>query len=71
MKMLGLGRGQLELLPEKSMRLDLVALDETLQRCQRERQPVLMVVTVLGSTEYGTIDPVDGVVAARRHSADR
>ncbi len=71
MKMLGLGRAQLELLPEKSMRLDLDALEDTLQRCERERQPVLMTVAVLGSTEYGTIDPVDGVLAARVRASRR
>lgn len=71
MKMLGLGRAQLELLPEKSMRLDLDALDAALVRCARERQPVLMAVAVLGSTEYGTIDPVDGVVRARQDWLDR
>src|SRR5690606_37814390 len=30
-----------------------------------ERQPVLMVVGVMGSTEFGTIDPLDALVAAR------
>jgi glutamate/tyrosine decarboxylase-like PLP-dependent enzyme len=65
LKLLGLGRAQLELLPERNMRLDAEALQEALERCLRERQPVLMVVAVLGTTEYGTIDPVDRVVAAR------
>ncbi len=71
MKMLGLGRAQLELLPEKSMRLDIDALNQALERCQRDRQPVLMTVAVLGSTEYGTIDAVDGVLEARQRSAGR
>ncbi len=66
LKMLGLGRAQLELLPEKSMRLDLDALEASLHRCQAGQQPVLMTVAVLGSTEYGTIDGVDGVVRARQ-----
>ena len=65
MKLLGLGRDQLELLPEHGMRLDLDALHATLDDCLRERQPVLLAVAVLGTTEYGTVDPVDGVVAAR------
>ena len=65
MKLLGLGRAQLELLPEHGMRLNADALQYTLERHQRERQPVLMVVAVLGTTEYGTIDPVDRVVALR------
>ncbi len=70
LKLLGLGRAQLQLLPERGMRLDLDALETTLLACERERQPVLLAVAVLGTTEYGTIDPVDGVVAARdRHAA--
>jgi glutamate/tyrosine decarboxylase-like PLP-dependent enzyme len=70
-KLLGLGRDQLELLPTRGMRLDLDALEARLAQCAREREPVLMAVAVLGSTEYGTIDPVDGVLAARERSRAR
>ncbi len=69
MKLLGLGREQLQLLPERGMRIDLDALDETLKKHERNYQPVLMAVAVLGTTEYGTIDPVDGVVDARDRAA--
>jgi glutamate/tyrosine decarboxylase-like PLP-dependent enzyme len=65
LKLLGLGRAQLQLLPERGMRLDADGLQDALERCLRERQPVLMAVAVLGTTEYGTIDPVDRVVEAR------
>ena len=65
LKLLGLGRDQLQLLPERGMRLDAGALEETLDACARAQQPVLMVVAVLGTTEYGTVDPVDAVVDAR------
>lgn len=65
LKLLGLGRSHLRLLPERGMRLDLQALEAALLECQQNRQPVLMAVAVLGTTEYGTIDPVDGVVDAR------
>ncbi len=68
LKLLGLGRAQLDLLPTRGMRLDIDALEERLAQCAREREPVLMAVAVLGSTEYGTIDPVDGVLAARERS---
>lgn len=64
-KLLGLGRDQLELLPQRGMRLDLDALAATLERFRQQHQPVLLAVAVLGSTEYGTIDPVDGMVVAR------
>ncbi|HWT15629.1 MAG TPA: pyridoxal-dependent decarboxylase [Patescibacteria group bacterium] len=65
MKLLGLGRAQLALLPQRDMRVDLDALDAELQRCRDARQPVLMAVGVLGTTEYGTVDAIDGLVAAR------
>lgn len=71
LKLLGLGRDQLDLLPERGMRLDPVALEQALERCQRERQPVLMAVAVLGTTEYGTVDPVDAVVDARDEWRER
>jgi glutamate/tyrosine decarboxylase-like PLP-dependent enzyme len=71
LKLLGLGRDQLELLPTCGMRLDADALDEALQRHARERQPVLMAVAVLGGTEYGTIDPIDGVLAARARAREQ
>jgi glutamate/tyrosine decarboxylase-like PLP-dependent enzyme len=70
-KLLGLGRAQLELLPERGMRIDADALDASLERCLRERQPVLMAVAVMGTTEYGTIDPIDAVVDARQRFAAR
>ncbi|MBY4598447.1 pyridoxal-dependent decarboxylase [bacterium BD-1] len=69
MKLMGLGRAQLELVPERGMRLDPGALEDILERCQREHQPVLLCVGVLGSTEFGTIDPVDELVAARERWA--
>lgn len=70
-KLLGLGRAQLELLPERGMRIDVDALDAVLERCLRERQPVLLAVAVMGTTEYGTIDPIDAVVEARQRFAAR
>jgi len=70
-KLLGLGRGQLERLPERGMRIDAAALESVLESCLRDRQPVLMAVAVLGTTEYGTVDPVDAVVAARERFAAR
>ena len=69
LKLLGLGRAQLQLLPERGMRLDTDALEAMLERCKRERQPVLMTVGVLGTTEYGTIDPVDRMLEVRERSS--
>jgi glutamate/tyrosine decarboxylase-like PLP-dependent enzyme len=68
-KLLGLGRAQLELIPSRSMRLDLDALEQRLHECRLAHEPVLMTVGVLGSTEFGTIDPIDGLVALRERMA--
>jgi len=65
MKMLGLGRDQLRLIPGRAMRLDTYTLAEALDDCLRRRQPVLMTVGVLGSTEFGTIDPLDALADLR------
>ena len=69
LKLLGLGRDQLLLLRERNMRLDVDAFAESLQTCRRMQQPVLMAVAVLGTTEYGAIDPVDAVCDARDAAA--
>lgn len=70
MKMTGLGRDQLVLLPGRAKRLDLDALDAALVQARRDGVPVLMAVGVFGSTEFGSIDPIDGLVALRdRHAA--
>jgi glutamate/tyrosine decarboxylase-like PLP-dependent enzyme len=70
-KLLGLGRDQLWTVAETGMRLCPERLESTLRTARATRQPVLMTVAVLGTTEFGTIDPVDAVVAAReRHGAD-
>ncbi|WP_374603518.1 aspartate aminotransferase family protein [Arenimonas sp.] len=65
MKLMGLGRAQLELVPERGMRTNTDALEDMLARCQCEQQPVLMVVGVMGSTEFGTVDPLHELIDAR------
>lgn len=69
MKLLGLGRNRLKPLPQSGMRIDADAMHETLERLRLSGQSVLMAVSVLGTTEYGTVDPIDGVLAARDRSA--
>ncbi len=71
MKMLGLGRAQLELVPERGMRIDVDALEERLAGHLARREPVLMAVGVFGGTEFGTIDPIDALVDARERWATR
>lgn len=65
MKLLGLGRDQLHLVPERGMRIDIDAFAEQLADCAARRQPVLLAVGVLGGTEFGTIDPLHRMLEAR------
>lgn len=71
MKLLGLGRAQLRAVPQQNMRMDADALSEMLEACIRDRQPVLAIVGVLGTTEYGSIDPIDRICDARDVAAAR
>lgn len=64
-----LGVGSANLIPvavDDRMRMDGDALNARLTAAFKDRQPVLAVVGVLGSTEFGSIDPIDRIVAARR-----
>jgi glutamate/tyrosine decarboxylase-like PLP-dependent enzyme len=69
-KLLGLGREQLMEVPERGMRLDTGALADMLETLRDGRRPVLTAVAVLGTTEFGTIDPVHEVVALRERFAE-
>ena len=70
MKLLGLGREQLVEVPERGMRMDVDALGGLLASLHDARQAVLMVVGVLGTTEFGTLDPLHEIVALRARSVD-
>jgi hypothetical protein len=71
MKLLGLGREQLLQVPERGMRMDTDALGTMLERFNEQRRPVLLTVAVLGTTEFGTIDPVLELIDQReRHAKD-
>lgn len=65
MKLLGLGRQNLLQVAEHGMRMDIGAFENQLEQLRAQRKPVLMAVAVLGTTEFGTIDPVHAVVDAR------
>lgn len=70
-KLLGLGREQLRLIPGRAMRLDTEALAAALEACHAAGEPVLMAVGVLGSTEFGTIDPLAELLDLRQRCAAR
>ena len=60
---LGLGKQQIKMIPVDShFRTDVDALREILLRCANERQPVLALVSVLGSTEEGAVDQIHRLV---------
>ena len=66
MKVLGLGRGNLVKVDvDEHMRLDPAALRGRLEEALATRTPVLAVVGVLGTTEFGNVDPIHEIVALR------
>jgi len=69
LKLLGLGAARCVLVPQRQMRLDIDALHEALARAKEAQQPVLMCVAVLGTTEFGAIDPIDEIVSVRERYA--
>lgn len=70
-RLLGIGETSLTRVPTHDMRLDPEALERILAAAHRIGQSVLCVVAVLGSTEYGTLDPVHDVIAARERWLER
>ncbi len=64
-RLLGIGDSGLVRIPTRAMRLDPDALEHSLAAAHKINQPILCVVGVLGTTEYGTFDPIHELVAAR------
>ncbi|NVK21770.1 MAG: pyridoxal-dependent decarboxylase [Kangiellaceae bacterium] len=66
MKVMGFGAAQLVKLPIKSnMRLDTEALDNILANACAKKIPILSCVAIMGTTEFGTIDPIHEVIQLR------
>ena len=67
LKLLGLGGAQLKSVAlNERMRMDENALEERLAELHDKRRPVLAVIGILGTTEFGSIDPVHEIIAARQ-----
>ncbi|MDX1442319.1 MAG: pyridoxal-dependent decarboxylase [Gammaproteobacteria bacterium] len=64
-KLIGLGSANVRVIPERGMRMDVAALRKTLDELAEKRVAVLECVGVLGTTEFGTIDPIHELVAER------
>jgi len=72
MQLLGLGDAQLWYADvDAHMRISPESVGLMLERAFREQIPLLAVVGVLGTTEFGTIDPVHELVALRDACAPR
>lgn len=66
MDLLGLGRENLvPVAVDEGLRMDLGALESELERLAAEDRPVLACVGVVGTTEGGGVDPVDGILEVR------
>lgn len=68
MKLLGLGAAQLRLVPTRNGRVDVHAMREELARCEATQTPVLAVVGVYGTTEFGAFDELHEIAAMRTES---
>ncbi|MNX73193.1 L-2,4-diaminobutyrate decarboxylase [compost metagenome] len=64
--LLGLGQGQLLELPlDEAYRIDPAGLGEVLDDLSKRQVPVLALISVLGSTETGSVDALDRLLAVR------
>lgn len=72
MQLLGLGDAQLWYADvDAHMRISTASVAALLARARRQRVPVLAVIAVLGTTEFGTIDPVHELADLRQDCARR
>ena len=64
--LLGLGQNNLRSIPvDLQARMDVDALENALDACLADKQPVISVVAVIGSTEESAVDPLRAVVDLR------
>jgi glutamate/tyrosine decarboxylase-like PLP-dependent enzyme len=70
MDVVGLGAAALRKLPtDGHLRLDVAALAEAVRQHAAREEPVLMAVSICGTTEEGAVDPLHRVEALRRELA--
>jgi glutamate/tyrosine decarboxylase-like PLP-dependent enzyme len=72
MKLLGLGTANLVRVEvDHNMRMDIDDLRTVLDRLADQKRPVLSVIAVLGTTEFGTVDPLGSIVEERAQRLDQ
>ena len=70
MDLVGLGANALDTVPvDRHIRIDMDALADKVRACAAENQPVLGVISILGTTEEGAIDPLHQIEAFRQEVA--
>lgn len=72
MKILGMGAGHIIQIPtDGHMRMRVDRLEEVLADLYEKQEPVLAAIGVLGSTEFGSVDPVHKIVEAREKYSEK
>lgn len=56
---------------DRDARINITALRDQLEECCRKRIPVYAVVAIIGSTEEGSIDALDAILALRAEFAQK
>jgi glutamate/tyrosine decarboxylase-like PLP-dependent enzyme len=69
---IGVGSGQIVAVAiDRDFRMDPLALEEELNKALSDRRPVIQVVAVAGTTEEGSVDPIDVIAGIRDKMAAR
>lgn len=72
MRVMGFGSASLVKIPlTNSMRMDENELERIVNNLHSQNIPILAVIGVLGTTEFGTIDPVDEILRIRKSISDK
>jgi len=72
MRVMGFGSASLVKVPlSDSMRMDEKELERIVNNMHSQNIPILAVIGVLGTTEFGTIDPIDEIVRLQKDLSDK
>lgn len=72
MRLLGFGDSQLIRLDvNHKMRIDYHSLERILSNAEQKKIPILAVIGILGSEEYGSVDPLNKIVQLRDHFSSK